>query len=277
MQKKYRFFLFFSLLTGLAISQPVAAQNRLKKITYSDGSVRQFFYDSKGKLAKEELTREQSPLSQIQHDYSTNGKLASYSMRYQNPEAPWNYGYSENYKYSPEGRLSSKERYLLRKGMSPDKPDKSLFFSDSLIYNAAGQIVGRQRYTYAPRGDLSGQSPITMTTNQYRYDERGNLVEETVTTNPLQRNAASTTQTRRIVYEYDAKPNPYCLADCPIFDQMSWSKNNCIRASTYQMGVGSQTKPSVSEYRYVYDNDLPVRRIQAQNSTVLEQYEYETN
>jgi hypothetical protein len=197
-------------------------------------------------------------------------------MRYQKPEAPWNYGFSEQYNYSQDGRLNSKERYLLRKGLSLDKPDKSLFFSDSLIYNAVGQIVGRQRYTYPPRSDMAGNSPITLTTNQYRYDESSNLVEETITTTPLQRNAASTTQTRRIVYEYDNKPNPYCIANCPIFDQMSWSKNNCIRASTYVVGAGSQAQPSISEYRYVYDNNLPVRRVQAENSTVLEQYEYET-
>lgn len=276
MQKKFSFLLFFSLFAGSAFVQTAIAQNRLKKITYTDGTTRQFFYDATGKLTKEELTREKTPISQIQHGYSTSGKLTLYSMQYQTPETPWNYGYAEQYNYSPTGRLNSKERYVLRKGLSLDKPDKSLFFSDSLIYNATGQIVGRQRYTYSPRPELGSNSPITLTTNQYRYDERGNLIEETVTTVPLQRSAAATAQTRRIVYEYDSKPNPYRLADCPIFDQMSWSKNNCIKASTYLTGSGVQPKPDVSVYRYVYDNDLPVRRVQASNSTVLEQYEYET-
>ncbi|WP_154177677.1 hypothetical protein [Larkinella terrae] len=256
--------------------QPAVAQNRLKRITYSDGSVRQFSYDAKGKLIKEELTREQTPLSQIQHGYSTGGKLATYSMQYQNPETPWNYGFSEQYNYSAEGRLNSKERYLLRQGNSVAKPGKSLFFSDSLLYNAAGQIVGRQRYTYAVRGETAGTSPITLSNTQYRYDTGGNLIEETVTTTPLQRSTAASTTTRRIVYEYDSKPNPYNLADCPIFDQASWSKNNCIRASTYQVEAGKLTKPSVTEYRYVYDNNLPVRRVQADNATVMETYEYET-
>ncbi|RCR65717.1 hypothetical protein [Larkinella punicea] len=276
MQKTLFSLLFLSLVVGFASIQPAVAQNRLKKITYPDGTIRQFFYDAAGKLSKEELTREQAPLSQFQHRYGTSGKLTTYSMRYQTPETPWNYGYSEQYNYSKEGRLNSKERYLLRKGISLDKPEKSLFFTDSLIYNATGQIVGRQRYTYPPRGEMAGRSPITLTTNQYRYDASGNLVEETVTTTPLQRNAAATTTTRRIVYEYDNKPNPYCLAECPIFDQMSWSKNNCIRASTYQVEAGTQAKPTVSEYRYVYDNNLPVRRLLAENSTLLEQYEYET-
>jgi hypothetical protein len=276
MQKTFLNLFSLSFLVGLAVAQPALAQNRLKKITYSDGTTRQFFYDSNGKLNKEELTNEKTTLSLVQHGYSASGKLTTYSMQYQKPEAPWNYGYSEQYNYSPAGRLNSKERYMLRKGLSIDKPDKSLFFSDSLIYNAAGQIVGRQRYTYSPRSDMSGNSPVTMTTNEYRYDDRGNLVEETATTVPLQRNAASTTVNRRIVYEYDNKPNPYNLASFPIFDQMSWSKNNCIRASTYQTESGSQAKPFVNEYRYVYDNNLPVRRVQASNSTVLEQYEYET-
>ena len=33
--------------------------------------------------------------------------------------------------------------------------------------------------------------PVTLTNNQYRYDDRGNLVEETVTTVPLQRSAGA--------------------------------------------------------------------------------------
>ncbi|RRB00074.1 RHS repeat protein [Larkinella rosea] len=275
MQKKSHFVLFLSFLAGLVLAQPALAQNRLKKITYTDGTTRQFFYDAAGKLTKEELTREKTAISQIQHGYSPAGKLTSYSMRYQSPDAPWNYGYAEYYNYGPTGQLNSKERYVLRKGLSVDQPEKSLFFSDSLMYNATGQIVGRQRYTYSPRADMGSNSPITLTTNQYRYDTGGNLIEETVTTVPLQRSAAASSQTRRIVYEYDNKPNPYRLADCPIFDQMSWSKNNCIRASTYLTGSGVQAKPDVSEFRYVYDNNLPVRRVQASNSTVLEQYEYE--
>lgn len=276
MQKTLLRFFLLSTLVGLAITQPSVAQNRLKKITYSDGSVRQFFYDAAGKLNKEELTRENAPLSQVQHGYGTSGKLTTYSMQYTHPEAPWNLGYSEQYIYNKAGRLSAKERYMLRKGASAGQPSKSLFFSDSLVYNASGQVVGRQRYTYATTQGLTGKSPMTLTTNQYRYDERGNLVEETVTTVPLQRSAAASTQTRRIVYDYDNKPNPYRLTDCPIFDEMSWSKNNCIRASTYLVGAGSTAKPTVSEYRYVYSNNLPVRRVQASNSTVLEQYEYET-
>ncbi|MFC5411044.1 hypothetical protein ACFPMF_17115 [Larkinella bovis] len=267
---------FFSLLIGLATSFSSVAQNRLKRIVYSDGSVRQFFYDAKGKLSKEEVTRNQKALSLIQHNFGTTGKLVTYSMQYQQPESPWNYGYSEHYTYSREGRLNARERYILRKGDLTGNPEKALFFTDSLIYNTAGQIVGRQRYTYAVRGEKTSSSPVTLTTYQYRYDTRGNVIEETMTTVPLQRSLAASTQTRRIVYEYDTKPNPYRLADCPVFDQMSWSKNNCVRASTYQVEAGNQTKPSVDEYRYVYDNNLPTRRVLAASSTVLEQYEYET-
>ncbi|RAK02862.1 YD repeat-containing protein [Larkinella arboricola] len=269
-------FLFLGILIGLSISHSSAAQSRLKKITYSDGSVRQFFYDATGKLTKEELTRDKAPVSQVQHGYGTAGKLTTYSMQYVHPETPWNVGYSEQYNYNPQGRLSSKVRYLLHKGATAGKTDKSVFFSDSLIYNTSGQIVGRQRYTYATTQGLTGKSPVTLTTHQYRYNDRGNLAEETVTTVPLQRHAAASSQTRRIVYEYDNKPNPYRLTDCPIFDEMSWSANNCIRASTYLVSAGSTAKPSVNEYRYVYSNNLPVRRVQANNSTVLEQYEYET-
>ncbi|MFD1145255.1 hypothetical protein ACFQ4C_29255 [Larkinella insperata] len=277
MKKKFLPLLFFSILVGLATTQLSAAQSRLKKITYSDGSVRQFFYDANGKLSKEELTRGKEAVGQVQHGYGTAGKLTTYSMQYVHPETPWNVGYAEQYVYNPQGRLSAKTRYLLRKSATEGKTDKSVFFSDSLIYNASGQIVARQRYTYAAAQGLTGKSPVTLTNNQYRYDDRGNLVEETVTTVPLQRSAAASSQTRRIVYEYDNKPNPYRLPDCPIFDEMSWSKNNCIRASTYLVGAGSNpAKPSVSEYRYVYSNNLPVRRVQASNSTVLEQYEYET-
>ncbi|GAB3316291.1 hypothetical protein GCM10027299_06330 [Larkinella ripae] len=275
MQKTFCSILFFSLLIGLTSSSPTLAQNRLKRITYTDGSIRQFFYDVKGKVTKEEFTRDQSPLSQIQHQFATTGKLKVYSMQYEHPEAPWNYGYSEQYNYSREGRLNSKERYVLRKGSSSAQPDKSLFYSDSLTYNAAGQIVGRQRYTYAIRGETAN-SPINLTNHKYQYNAQGNLAEETVTTVPLQRHAAATSQTRRIVYEYDNKPNPYRLPDYPIFDQASWSKNNCVRATTYLTEAGKQTKPFVNEYRYVYDNNLPVRRVQAENATVLEQYEYET-
>lgn len=262
------------LFLSLTVSISATAQTRLKKITYSDGSIRQFYYDANGKLTKEELTRNQETLSQIEHNFGTAGKLAGYLMQYQHPETPWNHGYSEKYNYSREGRLNSKERYILRKGALGNTPDKALFFSDSLTYNAAGQITNRQRYTYAVRGETAGNSPVTLTTFQYRYDEKGNLAEETITTIPLQRSTAANTQTRRVVYEYDTKANPYRLGECPIFDQLSWSKNNCIRASTYLAGAATNEKPSVSEYRYVYDNNLPVRRVQ--NATVLEQYEYET-
>ncbi|GAB3263623.1 hypothetical protein GCM10027347_30230 [Larkinella harenae] len=267
--------LFFIFLIGLATSPSLLAQNRLKKVTYSDGSVRQFFYDATGKLTREELTRNQEALSQIQHSFGSTGKLATYSMQYTHPEAPWNYGYAEQYKYSPEGRLNAKERYVLRKNALSNQPDRTLFFTDSLIYSTTGKVVGRQRYTYAVRGEAAGSSPITMATHQYRYDDKNNLVEETITTVPLQRSAAASTQTRRIVYDYDTRPNPYGLNDCPVFDQVSWSKNNCVRASTYQVNAGTQTKPEVSEFRYVYNNNLPIRRVQAANSTVLEQYEYE--
>ncbi|MGA0559625.1 hypothetical protein ACO2Q8_23395 [Larkinella sp. VNQ87] len=276
MQKVFRSTLFFSLLLVLTATQSLHAQNRLKKIAYSDGSVRQFFYDAKGKLTKEELTRNQTPLSQTQHGYNPTGKLTAYSMQYVHPETPWNYGYSELYKYNAQGRLGTVERYILRKGTLPTQPDRALFYSDSLTYNAVGQVVGRQRYTYAVRGEKAATSPVTLTTHQYRYDDQDNLVEETVTTVPLQRNAAASTQTRRIVYEYDTKTNPYRLTDCPIFDQMSWSRNNCIRASTYLTQSGTQAKPSVDEYRYVYTNNLPVRRMQAGSASVLEQYEYES-
>ncbi|WP_128545930.1 hypothetical protein [Larkinella soli] len=269
-------FILNLILVGFTVAQSSAVRSRLKKITYPDGSIRQFYYDTEGKLIKEDLSRKSTPFGQIRQSYGTGGRLTSYSLRYLHPEAPWNYGYAETFVYGTDGRLARKERYVLRQGSSPEIPAKALFYTDSLLYNPAGQITGRRRYSYGVRSGLISATPVSMTTSEYRYDGQGNLAEETSTTVALQAGNASNTIIRKISYEYDDKPNPYRMANYPVFDQNGWSKNNCVRMTTTNVEAGTTAKPLVSAYRYVYDNNLPVRKVEAGNETISEEYEYET-
>lgn len=265
-----------ALLVQLSLANPPAS--RIKKIIYSDGSIRQFSYDATGKLVQEELTGpNQSGTGQIERRYNATGQLTSYSLRHNRPETPWNYGNMNEYTYDARGRLAVRKSYLLRQGTGANDLVKSLISSDSLLYNSAGQVVGQQQYAYGVNNSFVSQTPATLTTSSYQYNTAGNLIQESVTVTPLQSRLGGTSQSQKITYEYDDKTNPFYGAPYPGYDRVNWSKNNCIRVSSYNTKYSSQAaKPSVTEYNYVYDNGLPVRRTWKNSASLTEKYEYET-
>ena len=114
----------------------------------------------------------------------------------------------------------------------------------TFIYNSTGRVE---------REILSDKSGKTYTETTYKYDFRGNLVEENG-------------RYGKTVYEYDNRVNPYYLIKSRLhsISAFSTSPNNVIKASG-----ASNFERKVTEYN---DRNLPVKIIESNGKILLEYF-----
>lgn len=123
---------------------------------------------------------------------------------------------------------------------------------ESFVYDGAGRVVRTNRsnsyslYSYSPQGRIVSETnydqngnPVATTT--YKYDSRGNLVEQSGPSVFMQ-------------FEYDDKVNPmHLMKQKPSYiSAFTTSPNNVIKGTT---GFGGTWQRIILEYR----NDMPVR------------------
>ena len=216
-----------------------AHQNLLLKRTDSDGLIFAYTYDASNKMTG--YTRNSNAYNPAQiytFTYNSNGSLATYFES--------NSSVRGIYTYNSDGTLANRKEYTVAGAV------ETLVNTYTYTY-AAG--ITTQAYVYAPTGNGFR--------DEYKYDAKGNVVEQKSYSNTTAANPAGTFAGTITNSNYDDKNNPNASYPSAFLFPGSAINNSGILA--YSTG-GTGT------YIYEYNADgYPTKRTQ---STEISLYEY---